>query len=77
MVRWRKVREKGGRVEIGRAGSDGRSLFHHKSPTVCQGPYRTIRSHPLISGPLPIKSQSHSVKSDYPITHLLNPLSSS
>lgn len=56
------VREKGGRVEIGRTCSDGRGLFHHKSPTVCQGQYRTICSHPLISGQLPIKSQPHSVR---------------
>lgn len=54
------VREKGGTVEIGRTGCDGRGLFHHRSPTVCQ--CQTVRSHPLISRPLPIKPQPHSVR---------------
>lgn len=66
------VREKGGTVKIGRSGCDGRDLFHYKSPTVCQGQCRNIRSHPLISGPLPIKSQPPSARSDYSIMHLLN-----
>ena len=51
------VREKGGKAEIGSMGRDGRSFFLHKSPTVSQGQYRTLHSHPLISRPLPINSQ--------------------
>ena len=56
------VSEKGGTAEIGRTGCDGEGLFHHKSLTVCQGHCRTIRSHPLISKLLPIKSQPHSAR---------------
>lgn len=54
------VREKGGTVEIGRTGCDGRILFRHKSPTVCQ--CETVRSHPLISRLLPIETQPHSAR---------------
>lgn len=56
------VREKGGRGDVGRAGSNGGGFFHHKSPTVCQGQCRTVRSHPLISALLSIKPQPHSVR---------------
>lgn len=53
------VREKGGRVEIGKAG---RRFSITKAQLSVRGQYRTIRSHPLISVSLPIRSQTHSVR---------------
>lgn len=56
VARRETVREKGG------GGKDGTSIFHHKSPTVCQGQHGTILSHPRISRLFPIKSQFHPVR---------------
>lgn len=55
----RTVRERSGRSRV---GGEGSGLFHHKRPTVCQGQYRTICSHPLISGLFPTTSHPGSVR---------------
>lgn len=58
VLRGGPVREKGGTVEIGRTGCDGK---RPSKAQLCVGARLSVHT-PLSAGPLPIKSQPHSVR---------------